>query len=150
MPKKARQLEIIATLLREESTIALATVDEQAEPCVAPLFFIVDGDLNLYWLSSSASLHSRNVRRNPIASGAVYRHTEMWREICGVQMRGRVDAIAGPKRRVELVKVYCERFGLGDVLRQAMRRATVYAFRPEWFRYIDNSKRFGYKFEVTR
>ena len=150
MKKDARQLETIAELLRGESTFALATVDEQGQPSVAPLFYIVDGDLNLYWLSSAASIHSRNLAKNPTASATVYRHTEIWKEICGVQMQGRVEVISDPERRSALVKVYCERFGLGRVLQLAIGRSTLYQFQPQWFRYIDNSKRFGYKFEVTR
>ena len=73
MKKDTRQLNRIAALLRGEFTVALATVDEQGEPCVAPLFYIVDGDLNLYWLSSAASKHSLNLGRNPTASATVDR-----------------------------------------------------------------------------
>ena len=150
MSKQAAQLETIAALLRAQSTLALATTDEQGAPCVAPLFYIVDGDLTLYWLSSAASLHSRNLGRCPAASATVYRNTENWKEICGVQMRGSVETISGPQQRNPLVRTYCERFGLGGVLRLAIRRSTLYAFRPVWFRYIDNSKHFGYNFELTR
>jgi uncharacterized protein len=150
MKDEARQLEIIAGLLRAESTVALATVDEHGEPCVASLFYLVDGDMNLYWLSSAASMHSRNLGIDSTASAAIHRHTEHWKEICGVQMRGRVEVVSEAERRSTLLKVYCERFSLGSVLRMSIGRSTMYQFRPEWFRYIDNSKRFGYKFEVMR
>src|ERR1017187_2648796 len=91
MKDEAKKLEMIAAVLRAESTVALATVDERNDPCVASLFYIVDGDLNLYWLSSAASMHSRHLGRNSTASAAVYRHTENWKEICGFQMRGQVE-----------------------------------------------------------
>ena len=117
---------------------------------MAPLFYVVDDELNLYWLSSANSTHSCNLNRSPVASAAVYRHTEKWKEICGVQMRGRVEVIADPERRSALVKEYCTRFNLGSVLRLAIGRATLYQFQPEWFRYLDNSKRLGYRFEVVR
>jgi uncharacterized protein YhbP (UPF0306 family) len=147
---EAKQLESIGVLLRAESTVALATTDENGEASVAPLFYIVDGDLNLYWLSSAKSAHSGNLKANPAVAASVFRHTEKWKEICGVQMRGRVEAITDPERRKAVVKIYCERFELGNVLRLAIGRATLYAFRPDWFRYIDNSKRLGYRFEVVR
>ncbi len=147
---EAKRIELIGQLLRAESTVALATTDQLGAPSVAPLFYFVDGELNLYWLSSTKSAHSANLIANPVAAASVFRHTERWKEICGVQMRGRVEAIADPERRKELVKVYCKRFGLGSVLRLAIGRATLYQFQPEWFRYIDNSKRLGYKFEVVR
>jgi uncharacterized protein YhbP (UPF0306 family) len=150
MTEDQRQMEPIASLLRAESTVALATVDQCAQACVAPLYYIADQDLALYWLSSANSLHSRNLARNPAASAAVYRQTDYWKQICGVQMRGQVSVVHDPQQRASLVRTYCERFGLGGVLRLAIRRSTLYAFHPEWFRYIDNSIRFGYTFEVTR
>jgi uncharacterized protein YhbP (UPF0306 family) len=150
MREVTNRFEIIAALLRDQSTVALATVSAQGEPSVAPLFYIVDACLNLYWLSSPNCLHSRSLAANPAASAAVYRPTENWKEICGVQMRGRVETIFGPQQRNPLIKSYCERFGIGAVLRLAIRRSTLYAFRPDWFRYIDNSKHFGYNFELTR
>lgn len=149
MSKQATQLETIAALLRAQSTLTLATTDEHGAPCVAPLFYIVDTNLTLCWLSSAASRHSINLSRNPEAAAAVYRNTQDWKEICGVQMRGRVQTIAAPGQRDPLVKTYCERFNLGGFLHLAIRRSTLYAFQPHWFRYIDNSKRFGYNFEVT-
>ncbi len=150
MTKQAAQLETIAALLRDESTVALGTVSAQGEPSVAPLFYIVDACLNLYWLSSPNSLHSRSLAANPATSAAVYRPTQNWKEICGVQMRGSVETIAAPGQRDPLVKTYCERFNLGGFLHLAIRRSTLYAFQPHWFRYIDNSKLFGYNFELTR
>jgi len=150
MTQDPAQLDTIAAFLRDESTLSLATVSAQGDPCIAPLFYIVDDRLNLYWLSSSNSLHSRNLAVHLKASAAVYRQTEDWKEICGVQMRGRVHTVTAARERNELVKAYCQRFGLGRVLGLAIRRSTLYAFHPEWFRYIDNSKHFGYNFEITR
>jgi uncharacterized protein YhbP (UPF0306 family) len=150
MTEKAKQFQTIAELLAAQSTLALATTSESGAPCIAPLFYISDQELNLYWLSSPASQHSRNLRLNPEASATVYRHTGNWKEICGVQMRGRVETIAEPEQRSKLVKIYCQRFSLGSVLRLAIRRSTLYVFRPEWFRYIDNTRHFGYRFELTR
>ncbi len=150
MSKQATQLETIAALLRAQSTLTLATTDERGTPCVAPLFYILHGDLTLYWLSSAASRHSLNLNRSPTAAAAVYRNTQNWKEICGVQMRGSVETIAAPGQRDPLVKTYCERFNLGGFLHLAIRRSTLYAFQPHWFRYIDNQKHFGYNFELTR
>jgi uncharacterized protein YhbP (UPF0306 family) len=145
----AKQMERIAALLRQESTLALATVDAQGEPCIAPLFYIADEHLALFWLSSPSSLHSRNIVRAPKASATVSRHAERWKDIRGVQMRGTVAVVTEPSRRKALIKLYCERFQLGSVFRLVIGRSRLYEFRPTFFRYLDNSKRFGYTFEVT-
>jgi uncharacterized protein YhbP (UPF0306 family) len=149
MSGTAKQIETIAAHLRQESTLALATIDAQGEPCIAPLFYLAGEDLSLFWLSSSSSLHSRNLERTPSASATVYRHAETWKEIRGVQMRGTVAIVADTARRKALIKLYCERFQLGSVFRLAIGRCNLYEFRPTLIRYLDNSKRFGYTFEVT-
>lgn len=67
-----------------------------------------------------------------------------------MQLRGAVSKVTEPKRRIALLKTYCERFKLGRVLRPALRLSTLYSFRPDFIRYIDNARGFGSKFELTR
>ncbi|HXR38736.1 MAG TPA: pyridoxamine 5'-phosphate oxidase family protein [Terracidiphilus sp.] len=143
-------MERIAALLKEENTLALATTDEAGQPCVAPLFYIVDEDLSLFWLSSEASLHSENLNRNPGAAVTVYTHTAKWREIRGVQMRGAVSVIADPKHRRAIIRTYCQRFQLRSIFRLAISRCALFVFRPEFIRFIDNSRRFGTRIELER
>jgi hypothetical protein len=150
MKEPRKQLELIAALLSEETTLSLATAGEQSEACVAPLFYIVDKELSLYWLSSENSLHSQNIERAPRAAATVYCATENWKEIRGVQLRGTVSKVTDPVRRAALIKVYCERFKIGRVLRLAIRQSALYAFQPEFLRSIDNARGFGFKFELTR
>jgi uncharacterized protein YhbP (UPF0306 family) len=147
-PNRAEQVKSLSALLREENTLALATVDEHGQASVAPLFYLVDEDLNLFWLSSPASMHSQNLKTAPQAAATVYRHTESWKDIRGVQMRGLVTVITDRKRRRLLIKSYSERFKLGTLFLPAISRCSLYAFRPGFFRFIDNSKGFGYKFEL--
>jgi uncharacterized protein YhbP (UPF0306 family) len=144
-----KQLEWIAALLRAESTLALATSDEQGLPCAAPLFYLVDESLTLYWLSSSNSQHSRNLLRQPRVAATVYRSVENWKEVCGVQMRGRVTVVEDKARRQTLIDLYCQRFQLGLIFHLAIRQSTLYAFAPVFFRGIDNSKHFGWSFELA-
>src|ERR1035437_2110362 len=145
-----KQLGLVAALLREQTTLSLATTGEGGEASVAPLFYIVDEELILYWLSSQSSLHSLNLFRTPRAAATVYSSATSWKEIRGVQMRGSASKVAEPERRAPLIKAYCERFKLGTVLRMAIRQSALYAFQPEFFRFIDNAKGFGAKFELTR
>jgi uncharacterized protein YhbP (UPF0306 family) len=145
-----KQIELAAAFLREQTTLSLATTGEQSEACVAPLFYIVDKELSLYWLSSENSLHSQNIERAPRAAATVYCATENWKEIRGVQLRGTVSKVTDPVRRAALIKVYCERFKIGRVLRLAIRQSALYAFQPEFLRSIDNARGFGFKFELTR
>lgn len=150
MGGRPKELERIGALLREQSTLALATVDEAGGPCVAPLFYLADDDLNLYWLSSATSSHSANLTRVAAAAATVYRDVQSWKDICGVQMRGSVTVITDPKQRRKLIRAYCERFHLGTLFRLPISRCKLFAFRPEFLRCIDNSRRFGSKTELKR
>jgi uncharacterized protein YhbP (UPF0306 family) len=150
MNEMQKQLEQIAALLHDQTTLSLATSGEDGEPCIAPLFYIVDEQLTLYWLSSESSLHSRNLIRSPRAAATVYSSAHTWKEIRGVQMRGLVSQVTEPVRRRALVKAYCARFKLGRVFRLAIQQSTLFALQPEFIRYIDNARGFGCKFELTR
>ena len=62
-------------------------------------------------------------------------------------MHGFCSIVEGPERS-PILDAYRSRFQLGTVMSFAVSTSLVYRFRPQWVRYIDNQKRFGYKFEL--
>jgi hypothetical protein len=150
MKRPQEQLDLVAALLGKETTLSLATVCEDGEPSVAPLFYIADRELSLFWLSSESSQHSLNLKRTPRAAVTVHSSAESWKQIRGVQMRGSVSKITEPKRRAAQIEAYCERFKLGRGFRLVLRKSALYEFKPEFFRYLDNAQGFGFKSELTR
>ena len=142
---------MVVRLLQAQSTLALATTAADGTPHVAPVFYLAgqlgDDALRLYWYSSARSRHSRNLRLNPAAAVTVYAPTEQWRAIRGVQMRGKVAVVRDPARRSFIAEAYGARFHLETGFRAVQARNRLYEFRPSWIRYLDNSIRFGYKFE---
>lgn len=141
--------ELVAELLNGQSTLSLATTSADGSPRVAPLFYFPGDDLQLYWLSSASSVHSRNLKRNPAAAIAIYRPAAGWKEIRGVQMRGAVSIVLDRSERGGIVAAYCARFRLGPLFHARIARSKLYRFRPEWVRYLDNSVCAGYKFEFA-
>ncbi len=141
------RLKRVAELLRSQCALVLSTAPG-GEPRSTPLFYLADDDLRVYWFSSASSEHSRTIRRNPEAAIAVYRPTSDWRKIQGLQMRGRVSAVSDRERRGPISAAYCEHFGLGRMFKPALASHRLYVFEPHWIRYIDNSVRFGYRFEA--
>ncbi len=138
----------VAAFLRSQAALALATIGPDKEPCVAPLFYVVEEGLRLCWFSSRSSRHSRNLRNEAEASVAVYAPAGGWRDIRGVQMRGRVSLVKDRARRRSVCREYTARFQLDPSFDAVIARSGLYAFEPSWVRYIDNSRRFGYKFEL--
>lgn len=145
MNDKLRQ---IRDLLDRQMTLVLATADGDARPRSTPLFFICGDDLQLYWFSSRRSLHSRNCARSPLASVAVFSPADKWQEIRGVQFDGFVSVVADRILRRRLTGAYCEHFRLGDEFGGTIRRSALYCFRPQWARYLDNARGFGFRFEL--
>ena len=149
MDRDRKRLEVIAQFLHGETTLALATVTREGSARVAPLFYLLQEGLNLYWFSSESSEHSRNLEQNRPAAVSVYRHTAEWKQIRGVQMRGTVSALPDRSVRSSIGKAYTERFHLGKRFAAAISTSILYRFQPDWVRYIDNSRRLGYHFEVS-
>jgi uncharacterized protein YhbP (UPF0306 family) len=148
MNRHVRQIELVARFLASENTLALATATPQGTVSVAPLFYIAQSGLRLYWLSSKLSEHSRNLKENARAAVSVDRNTDRWNKIRGVQMRGSVTMIRDRVLRRDVLRAYTERFHLGKLFDVAISRSTLYCFQPDWVRYIDNSRNVGSKFEL--
>lgn len=141
------QAEETVAWLKSQGTLTLATVGKDGRAQAASLFYVADSAARLYWFSSASSAHSRNVKARPDAAVSIYRPTEQWREIQGVQMRGRVEVVRDRAQREALTAVYVERFQLGTVFAAAIASSRLYVFRPNWARWIDNTRGFGHKVE---
>jgi uncharacterized protein len=128
--------------------MTLSTSDDAGWPQATPLFYYVDDELGLYWFSSARSAHSKDVAREPRVAVAVFKPTQHWQEICGVQMRGTASEISGPKRKA-ITALYRERFNLGTLFGLTITRSRLFRFQPSWFRYLDNAQGMGFKFEVA-
>jgi uncharacterized protein YhbP (UPF0306 family) len=148
MTSELDTIRCVRELLESESTMTLATVDEHGSPDAAPLFFFLRNDLTLYWLSSADSRHSVNLRARPQVAVAVYASVNRWEKIRGVQLEGTATEVSDPQERREIIAGYRRRFRLGALLSAAIMQSTLYAFRPSWIRYTDNSRGFGYHVEM--
>ena len=140
--------EQIASLLNSENTLVLATLNADGTSRATPLFYLAGEDLQLYWFSSLSSQHSKNLKISPDAAAAVFRPTDDWKRICGVQMRGQVTLVRDLAIRRTIREAYADRFRLNLMLRTLMKQSGLFVFRPMWIRYLDNTRRFGYKFEI--
>jgi uncharacterized protein YhbP (UPF0306 family) len=149
MATTPKRLRTVSAFLGQQTTLTLATANDEGEPWATPLFYLVDDALSLFWLSSPDSEHSRNLKANSSAAVTVYCHAEHWREIRGVQMRGTVTVVSNPLRRKSLIEQYCNRFSLGTLFQLPIALHILYEFRPHSLRYLDNSGAFGRKFNIV-
>jgi uncharacterized protein YhbP (UPF0306 family) len=141
--------EIIRAFLETQSTLALATVNTEGQPQVAPLFFVADDRLNMYWLSSPQSQHSVNVVAHKRVYATVYPSVWQWSDIVGLQIEGTAEAINDDRMREQIMNLYLRKFQLPTEFDSLIASATLYRLTPTWMRWMDNSVSFNFKAEVN-
>jgi uncharacterized protein YhbP (UPF0306 family) len=141
--------QVVQGFLQTQSTLALATTREDGQPESAPLFYVNDDLLNLYWLSSPSSRHSLNLGLRPAVSATIYAPVWNWADIVGVQIEGLASAITDDRIREEILNLYLRKFQLPSELDKAITASTLYMLTPIWIRWVDNSVQFGYKTELN-
>ncbi|MCB9456507.1 MAG: pyridoxamine 5'-phosphate oxidase family protein [Anaerolineaceae bacterium] len=141
--------ETVRAFLETQSTLALATVDEAGNPQAAPLFYISDDDLNLYWLSSPTSRHSLNLAANKQVAATIYPAVWEWTAIRGLQIEGEAGIVRDSAHRETILTRYRHKFNLPPDLNAIIEQSILYSLRPTWIRWLDNGVSFGYKAEIT-
>lgn len=140
--------EAIATLLRQHSTLTLATRAPNGGVMAASLLYASDEALHIYWMSGRGSRHSRNLERAPAAALTV--HHEAWdpSAIKGVQMEGIAAPMpAGPPREAAWAR-FLLKFPFVRDLEAEIAASVFYEFIPHRARLIDNAFGFGFKAEL--
>ncbi|MFZ5808846.1 MAG: pyridoxamine 5'-phosphate oxidase family protein [Chloroflexota bacterium] len=138
--------EELSDLLRQ-STMTLATCDMEGNPHAAPLYFAADKDLSCYFLSKEDSQHGQDLATHPQAAVAIFIEASDWREIRGLQMRGRAQIVTEPRTRERGWTLYRQKFPFVAELAQIVQTHQLYVFIPEWARYINNRLALGSKKE---
>ena len=129
------------------STLTLATASPECEPSSAPVYFAAGQDLRLYFFSDPGSQHSRNTAQNPQAAAAIYPEVHDWRDIRGLQLRGRVRVVEPGLEWEAAWELYTAKFPFVSELRAVVASNTLYVFEPRWVRLVDNRRGFGFKEE---
>lgn len=140
---------ILSDFLAAQSTLALGTAGlSDGRPQVAPLFFASDERFNLYWISDSDSRHSKNLDDWNDVSAAIFAQTWEWGAIQGVQIEGDAMPVTDEDERARALALYTAKFPFVTERFSALIEESVfYVLRPRWLRWIDNTRRFGYKQE---
>jgi uncharacterized protein YhbP (UPF0306 family) len=129
------------------STLSLATADPEGRPHAAPVYFVADDDLRLYYFSDDASRHARDTAAAESAAAAIYPECYGWQEIRGLQLEGAVQAVPAGAQWEKVWELYRAKFPFVGELRQVVERNTLYVFTPYWLRLVDNRRGFGFKQE---
>ena len=136
-----------ADILKSVSTMALATADLQGNPHTAPVYFVDDEEMCLYFFSDEDSRHSQHITQNPKAAAAIYPECQGWRDIKGLQLRGEVNLVESATEWQTAWARYQQKFPFVRSMKAVVAQNQLFVFVPLWIRLLDNSKGFGYKKE---
>jgi uncharacterized protein YhbP (UPF0306 family) len=111
----------------------------------AAVFYASDG-FTLYFVSSPASRHARDLAEDSRAAAAIHEDYRDWRAIQGIQLAGVAERLEGAEREAALA-CYSRKFPFlntvtGPVL-EALGRAACYRLEPTELHFIDNAAGFG-------
>lgn len=140
-------------LVINESVMILATSDK-FDNWSAPLYYLFE-DRSFYFLSSKNSLHIKMTDKNPEASVSIFKNSDSFHDIKGVQMSGIVKRVKNHKETFKILKKYVNRypctaelFDIEKIVKSVREKTRVYSFIPEKIIYTDNSVEFGFKKEI--
>ena len=142
----------IGRYLARHTTLSLATCHD-GRPWSTDLFYTSDDSCQLYFVSSTTTLHCQHIAANPRVSVSISRQCSDWKEIKGLQLDG-VAGVVPKADRDRVTEMYLTRFPSLKKLHKAseilsiFRKSSFYRISPEWIRLIDNSKVFGHKEEM--
>lgn len=141
--------EILTSDLLSISTMTLATTGVNGETHAAPVYFVADVSLQLYFFSDPNSQHAQDIIHQPAAAVAFYPECFSWEDIRGVQMRGEVYLVEPGTDWERAWLLYQSKFPFVSALKEIVALNAMYAFTPGWIRLVDNQRGFGYKQEWT-
>jgi uncharacterized protein YhbP (UPF0306 family) len=155
----AQQLtELAGRLVAEQTTMTLATARNDVA-WAAPVYYVFFKS-GFYFLSDPQSRHIQEAHQSGQTSAAIHAFASTWREIRGVQMSGRIEAVESSLEALQVFKEYLKKYPFTkeffskDVslnLQSFGERFGVklYKFVPGLIYYLDNHIRFAFR-EVVK
>jgi len=141
-------------LINIQNTMTLATSDGQSA-WAAPVYYVyVRGAF--YFFSDPASRHIQEGLTTGKSSAAIHAPSREWRDICGVQMSGKIERIPLGREAASAFSAYLKKypfckefFSPGSVLNletfSGQFKAKLYKFIPDQVLYQDNGIKFGHR-----
>jgi uncharacterized protein YhbP (UPF0306 family) len=142
-------------LIETQRTLVLATVDP--DPWAAPVYYVYR-KRRFYFFSATDSRHVTAALAAGRCAGAIFRDSDDWRDIEGLQMNGTLHRIRMGAEAIGAFTVYLEKF---PTVKGFFRDAAVdldlftkrfhahlYVFVPERVLYVNNRTGLGERREI--
>ncbi|OGM89443.1 hypothetical protein A2597_03020 [Candidatus Woesebacteria bacterium RIFOXYD1_FULL_46_19] len=133
--------------LKSQRLMGLATFDKK--PWICTIYYAVDKDFCLYFVSSPKSKHCQDIEKNNEVSCAIYdSHTLNSAKKTGVQMQGTASQVKGWERIKVILKMWQKAApGMEDVvnvknMRNKVISSRAYKVKPTFIKFF-NQKLYG-------
>jgi hypothetical protein len=147
--EKAR---LMLDYLANHNTIILSTYGEEGQ-WATPVFFVNRG-FSIYFLSELTTIHSCNLRHNPLMAAAITENYGDFRKIQGIQLKGHAYLVNSLKETAVVLASYLIKYPAAKHILQnptsfkGVSRARWHCIIPEFLRFTDNSRKFGERFDL--
>lgn len=144
--------EVILNYLANHNTIILSTYGEDG-PWATPVFFVNRG-YRIYFLSEATSKHSCNLRENSQVAATVTEDYKDWKQIQGIQMKGKAYLVSSLKEKALVLASYLKKFpAVRHILEtpgsfKGVSNTQWHCIEPKYMKFTDNTKEFGKHFEI--
>jgi len=132
-------------LIQIQKTLVLATADP--EPWCAPVYYVYQQP-EFFFFSSESSRHISGALAGNRCAASIFRDSDDWHEIEGLQMDGKLERIQLGTKAVSVFHAYLNKFpavkqSFLDLTLDLARftqhfRTQLYAFVPEHVFYLNN------------
>lgn len=144
-------------LINRQNTMTLATSAGESA-WAAPVYFVYDGGA-FYFFSDPASRHIREGLAVGGSSAAIHAPSVEWRDICGIQMSGKLMPVPLGREAATAFGAYLKKypfcrefFSPGSIMKLetfvGRFKAKLYKFVPGRVYYQDNLIKFGHRERV--
>lgn len=136
--------------MKKYQVMTLATVGE-AGVWAAAVFYVNDGT-DLFFLSAGHTRHAQNIAASPRVAATIQADYDEWTAVQGIQLEGIAMQLHGESRRNAITLYQSKYIFLHKVplsIQTALTQTNWYRLRPDKLYFVDNSKGFGHRDEVS-
>ena len=145
--------QLMLDYLATHNTTILSTYGEDG-PWATPVFFVNRG-FRIYFLSELTSIHSCNLRENPLIAATITEDYADFRKIQGIQLRGHAYLVKSLKETAVVLAAYFKKYSAAKHILQSpssfkgVSKARWHCIIPELLKFTDNTRKFGERLELN-
>lgn len=110
--QNAQVRKLIEEYLQNARMMQVATAKDN-QPWACTVYFAVDENLNLYWISKTSRRHSEEIRNNEKVAGTIVLPHTPGDDVRGIQFQGVAKELSG-EEAVTAMKCYAQRYGMNQ------------------------------------